>query len=224
MLNDIKDPSDASRTAERITIQLSEPFLVSGKEVFTSCSIGIALSNPSYAEPEEIMRDADTAMYRAKSMGKSRYVVFDADMRASVMARLELETDLRRALDRGEFHNVYQPIVRLDNGEITGFEALLRWNHPTRGLLGPEMFISVAEDTGLIRELGRWNLREACRQLGEWKANLSPDRELVMNVNLSIKQFMQPHLAENMSALLTELRSPGTLTYSSLFTVTGTKL
>jgi diguanylate cyclase (GGDEF)-like protein/PAS domain S-box-containing protein len=205
LLNDIKEPGDANRAAERIMKELSTPFLVSGKEVFTSASIGIALSNPSYQEPEEIMRDADTAMYRAKSLGKSRYEVFDADMRASVMARLELETDLRRALERGEFRNFYQPIVSLDSGEVSGFEALLRWDHPTRGLLGPDMFIAVAEDTGLIRELGWWNLCEACRQLGKWKANLSPDRELVMNVNLSIKQFMQPNLVERIGALLAEM-------------------
>jgi len=208
LLDEMKDPADASLAAERILKELSTPFMVSGKEVFTSASIGIALSNSSYQDPEEIMRDADTAMYRAKSLGKSRYVVFDSDMRASVMARLELETDLRRALERGEFRNVYQPIVRLDTGEVTGFEALLRWDHPTRGLLLPDKFILVAEETGLIRELGWWNLREALRQLGEWRANVSPDRELVMNVNLSIKQFMQPNLVENIDALLTELNIP----------------
>ena len=208
LLDDTKEPGDANQAAERIMKELSAPFLVGGKEVFTSASIGIAMSSPSYQEPEEIMRDADTAMYRAKSLGKSRYEVFDADMRASVIARLELETDLRRAIERGEFHNVYQPIVSLASGEVTGFEALLRWEHPTRGLLGPEEFISVAEDTGLIRELGWWNLREACRQLGVWKANLSPDRELGISVNLSIKQFMQPNLVENLGTLLAELGLP----------------
>jgi diguanylate cyclase (GGDEF)-like protein/PAS domain S-box-containing protein len=205
LLDDIKEPGDANRTAERIKTELTPPFVVGGREVFTSASIGIALSNPSYLHPEEIMRDADTAMYRAKSLGKSRYEVFDADMRASVMARLELETDLRRALERGEFRNFYQPIVVLESGEITGFEALLRWDHPTRGLLSPEKFISVAEDTGLIRELGWWNLSEACRQLKEWKADLGVDRELIMSVNLSIKQFVQPRLVEDIEILLKEL-------------------
>src|SRR5439155_1678071 len=109
---------------------------------------------------EQLLRDADTAMYRAKSLGKARYEVFDADMRAGVMARLQLETDLRRALERGEFQNFYQPIVALDSGEIAGFEALSRWRNPTRGLLGPNEFIPVAEATGLIREQGWWNLRE----------------------------------------------------------------
>jgi diguanylate cyclase (GGDEF)-like protein/PAS domain S-box-containing protein len=205
LLDDIKEPGDANRAAERIMKELSGPFVVGGKEVFTSASIGIALGNSSYQQPEEIMRDADTAMYRAKSLGKSRYEVFDADMRASVMARLELETDLRRALERGELRNYYQPIVSLENGEITGFESLLRWEHPTRGLLGPDKFIAVAEDTGLIRELGWWSLREACRRLKEWQTNLASNRSLVISVNLSIKQFMQPNLVENIGNLLKEL-------------------
>ena len=205
LLDDLKNPADAEQAAERIMTGLSAPFVLGGKEVFTSASIGIALGNASYYDPEEIMRDADTAMYRAKSLGKARYEVFNADMRASVMARLELETDLRRALERGEFRNFYQPIVCLQSGEITAFEALLRWQHPTRGLLGPKEFISVAEDTGLIRELGWWNLREACSDISAWKANLSDGRNLVVSVNLSMKQFMQPNLVENIGSLLKEL-------------------
>src|SRR5205823_13712157 len=160
LLDDVKDLSDAKRAADRLMKALASPFILGGKEVFTSVSIGIALSNSGYEQPEDILRDADTAMYRAKSLGKTRYEVLDADMRASVMARLQLETDLRLALERGEFRNFYQPIVSLDSGQIVGFEALLRWQHPTRGLVGPEEFILVAEETGLIRELGWWNLRE----------------------------------------------------------------
>ena len=205
LLDEIKEPGDAHRAAERIMKELSAPFVVDGREIFTSGSIGIALSNPSYQQAEEIMRDADTAMYRAKALGKSRYEVFDADMRASVIARLELETDLRRALERGEFLNFYQPIVSLNTGEITGFESLLRWQHPTRGLLGPDNFISVAEETGLIRELGWWALGEACRSLKKWKANLGPDRDLFISVNLSTKQFTQPGLVQNIGKLLSEL-------------------
>jgi len=187
---------------------LSAPFILGGKEVFTSVSIGIALSNPLYEQAEEILRDADTAMYRAKSLGKARYEVFDADMRASVMARLQLETDLRHALERGEFRNFYQPIVALDSGEIAGFEALSRWQHPTRGLVGPNEFIPLAEETGLIRELGWWNLREACRQISEWRAGSIANRHLTISVNLSAKQFLQPNLVEDIRKLLLELALP----------------
>src|SRR5258708_13718655 len=133
---------------------LAAPFILGGKEVFTSVSIGIALSNSAYEQPEEILRDADTAMYRAKPLGKARYELFDADMRASVMARLQLETDLRRALQRREFRTFYHPIVALASGRIAFFAALLRSQRATRGLLGPNEFIPVAEETGLIRELG----------------------------------------------------------------------
>jgi diguanylate cyclase (GGDEF)-like protein/PAS domain S-box-containing protein len=208
LLDHIKDPSDAKRAAERMMKALAPPFILAGKEVFTSVSIGIALSNPAYEQPEDILRDADTAMYRAKSLGKARYEVFDADMRASVMARLQLETDLRHALERGEFRNFYQPIVALVSGEIAGFEALLRWQHPTRGLLGPSEFIPVAEETGLIRELGWWNLREACRQISEWRAGLIAHSNLTISVNLSAKQFLQPNLVEDIRKLLVELALP----------------
>src|SRR6266403_98932 len=208
LLDDIKDPSDAKRAAERMMKALASPFILGGKEVFTSVSIGIALSNSAYEQPEDILRDADTAMYRAKSLGKARYELFDADMRASVMARLQLETDLRHALERGEFRNFYQPIVALVSGEIAGFEALLRWQHPTRGLLGPIEFIPVAEETGLIRELGWWNLREACRQISEWRASLIAHPHLTISVNLSAKQFLQPNLVEDIRKLLGELALP----------------
>src|SRR5437016_5274041 len=208
LLDDIKDPGDAKSAADRMMKALASPFILGGKEVFTSVSIGIALSNSAYEQPEEILRDADTAMYRAKSLGKARYEVFDADMRASVMARLQLETDLRRALERGEFRNFYQPIVALVSGEIAGFEALLRWQHPTRGLLAPSEFIPVAEETGLIRELGWWNLREACRQITEWRAGLIAHRHLTISVNLSAKQFLQPNLVEDIRKLLVELALP----------------
>jgi EAL domain-containing protein (putative c-di-GMP-specific phosphodiesterase class I) len=184
------------------------PFILDGKEIFTSVSIGIALSNSAYEEPEDILRDADTAMYRAKSLGKARYEIFDAAMRASVIARLQLETDLRHAIERAEFCNFYQPIVSLDSGRVVGFEALLRWQHPTRGLIGPEEFIFVAEETGLIRELGWWNLREALRQISDWKAYADADRDLTVSVNLSAKQFLQPNLVQEIKSLLDEFALP----------------
>jgi diguanylate cyclase (GGDEF)-like protein/PAS domain S-box-containing protein len=208
LLDDIKDPGDAKRAADRMMKALVAPFILGGKEVFTSVSIGIALSNSAYEQAEDILRDADTAMYRAKSLGKARYEVFDADMRAKVMARLQLETDLRHALERGEFRNFYQPIVALASGEIAGFEALLRWQHPTRGLLAPIEFIPVAEETGLIRELGWWNLREACRQISIWRASFMAHPHLTISVNLSAKQFLQPNLVEDIRKLLDELQVP----------------
>ena len=208
LLDDIKDPDDAKRAADRMMKALAAPFILGGKEVFTSVSIGIALSTSAYEQPEEMLRDADTAMYRAKALGKARYEVFDADMRASVMARLQLETDLHRALEREELRNFYQPIVTLASGEIAGFEALLRWQHPTRGLLGPIEFIPVAEETGLIRELGWWNLRKACQQISEWRAGSLAHRHLSISVNLSAKQFLQPKLVEDIRNLLHELALP----------------
>jgi diguanylate cyclase (GGDEF)-like protein/PAS domain S-box-containing protein len=212
LLDQIKDPSDATLVAERIMKALAAPFNLDGKKIFTSVSIGIALSYIGYDKPEDLLRDADTAMYRAKSLGKSRYEVFDLEMRASVIARLQLETDLRGALEREEFRNFYQPIVSLDSGRITGFEALLRWQHPTRGLLEPIDFIPVAEETGMIRELGWWNLQKACRQISAWNACSSASPPLNISVNLSVKQFLQPNLVGEIGQLLREIGlAPDTL-------------
>jgi diguanylate cyclase (GGDEF)-like protein/PAS domain S-box-containing protein len=208
LLDDLKDPADANRAAERLMKALAPPFLLAGKEAFTSISIGIALSNSAYDQPEDMLRDADTAMYRAKSLGKARYEVFDADMRASVMARLQLETDLRRAIERNEFCNFYQPIVSLDSGRVVGFEALLRWRHPTKGMIAPEEFIFVAEETGMIRELGWWSLREACRQMSSWRARSEAYLDLTVSVNLSAKQLLQPHLVDDIKKLLRDVTLP----------------
>jgi diguanylate cyclase (GGDEF)-like protein/PAS domain S-box-containing protein len=208
LLDQIENPKDATLVAERLLNALAAPFTVNGKEIFTSVSIGIALSSIGYDKPEDLLRDADTAMYRAKSLGKARYEVFDVDMRASVIARLQLETDLRNALERQEFQNFYQPIVSLESGRIIGFEALLRWRHPTRGLLQPVEFIPVAEDTGMIRELGWWNLQEACRQISAWNTTRSPGPPLTISVNLSVKQFLQPNLVADIGELLREVGVP----------------
>jgi diguanylate cyclase (GGDEF)-like protein/PAS domain S-box-containing protein len=208
LLDQVKDLSDATLVAERIMKAIAAPFSLDGKKLFTSVSIGIALSNIGYDKPEDLLRDADTAMYRAKTLGKGRYEVFDLDMRASVIARLQLETDLRSALEREEFQNFYQPIVCLDSGRITGFEALLRWQHPTRGLLQPIDFIRVAEETGIIREIGWWNLQKACRQISAWNACRNASSPLTMSVNVSAKQFLQPNLAAEIGKLLHEVGLP----------------
>jgi len=212
LLDQVRDSSDTTLVAERILKALEAPFNLDGKKLFTSASIGIALSSIGYDSAEDLLRDADTAMYRAKALGKGRYEVFDLAMRASVIARLQLETDLRSALGREEFRNFYQPIVSLESGRITGFEALLRWQHPTRGLLQPLEFIPVAEETGMIREIGWWNLQKACRQICSWNAGRNGSAPLAMSVNLSVKQFLQPNLAEEIGKLLREVGlPPGTL-------------
>ena len=202
LLDGLKSPSDATRVAERIQLEISQPYTIGGQEVFTTASIGIALSSSGYEKPEHLLRDADLAMYRAKSLGKARYEVFDREMHALSMAQLELENDLRRALDRGEFRVHYQPIVSLATGRPVGFEALARWEHPTRGLIGPAAFIPTAEETGLIIPLGRWVLGEACRTLRAFGQQHPSDPPLTVSVNLSPRQFQQPDLVERVRGAL----------------------
>jgi diguanylate cyclase (GGDEF)-like protein/PAS domain S-box-containing protein len=212
LLNDLHDSAEAIRVAERLLQELSRPFLIDQKELFSSMSIGIALSTLGYPQPDDYVRDADTAMYRAKALGKGRYEVFDAHMRELITQRLEIENDLRRAVERDEFRNFYQPIISLDCGTIVAFEALLRWQHPTRGLLEPIEFIPVAEETGMIRELGWWALEEACRQIGVWRALHPSFADLTISVNLSVKQFVDPSFGARLEVLLRECNLPhGTL-------------
>ena len=212
ILGGLREAEDATRVAERLLEELSEPFTIDGKELFSSMSIGIALSTLANEHPEDYLRDADTAMYRAKALGKCRYVVFDTNMRDLITRRLEVENDLRRALERDEFRNYYQPIISLESGAIVGFEALLRWQHPTRGLVEPIEFIPVAEENGLIRDLGWWALAEACRQIAVWRARHPSFASLSMSVNLSVKQFVDPNFGPKLEVLLGEYQLPaGTL-------------
>jgi len=204
LLDDIGSSSDATRVADRIQHELSQPFTLRGHEVFTSASIGIALSATGYDRAEDLLRDADIAMYRAKALGKARYEVFDTAMHARAKALLELETDLRRAIERGEFLLQYQPVVSLASGLIVGFEGLIRWQHPQRGLIGPSSFIPMAEETGLIIPIGRWVLREACRQAQEWQVRFPAMGNLTISVNLSGKQFAQARLVEDVDQALKE--------------------
>jgi diguanylate cyclase (GGDEF)-like protein/PAS domain S-box-containing protein len=202
LLEGIESASDATRVAERIQTELAQPFHLSGHEMFATASIGIALSATGYEQPEAILRDADTAMYRAKAAGKSRYELFDTSMHAQAVALLQLETDLRHAVERQEFELHYQPIVLLKNKQLVGFEALVRWRHPQRGLVSPGEFIPTAEDTGLIVPLGWWVLQEACRQMQMWQQQFALNPPLTISVNLAGKQITQPDAAERVEQIL----------------------
>jgi diguanylate cyclase (GGDEF)-like protein len=206
LLEDLQDEMEGISIAERIQKELKVPFTLNGHEVFTTVSIGIAPSTIGYDQPDDILRDADTAMYRAKSLGKARHEVFDKSMHAVAMNLLQLETDLRRALDRQEFFVQYQPIVALDNFNLRGFEALVRWQHPERGLISPMDFIPVAEDTGQIIAIGAWALKEACRQMRRWQRRYASDLPLFISVNLSSKQFEQPDLISQITEILDETK------------------
>jgi len=196
LLEDIRDVSDALRVAERVQEHLSQPFNLHGSEIFTSASIGITLSRKGYTGPDDLLRDADIALYRAKAQGRARHEIFDKDMHARAVERLELESGLRRAIERQEFVVHYQPIVDLATSEISAFEALVRWQHPERGLLPPGAFIPVAEETGLIIPIDRWVLGEACRQLQRWRERYPHADHLAVCVNLSRRQLTQEDLVD----------------------------
>ncbi len=208
LLTEIHDVADATSVAERIQKEMRVPFPISGQEVFASASIGIAIANEEYQKTEDLLRDADMAMYRAKATGKARHEVFDAGMHIRAVALLQLETDLRWAIERGEFQVYYQPIVELESGGVVGFEALVRWQHPEKGLVSPGEFIPIAEETGFIVPIGHWVLQEACRQVVEWHGLFPSDNPLSISVNLSGRQFSQPDLIEIIERVLEETGLP----------------
>ncbi len=211
-LDDIGDVSDAIRVADRIQNELRQPFILGAQDVFASASIGIALSAGGYDRPEDFLRDADLAMYRAKEQGGARHEVYHTEMHQQAVALLQLETDLRRALDRGEFLLRYQPIVSIVANRVVGFEALLRWQRPENGLVLPAEFIPVAEETGIIVPLGRWVLWEACRQAAGWRQRGGPWADISVSVNLSAKQLLQPDLVADVAdALATTGLEPSAL-------------
>jgi PAS domain S-box-containing protein len=195
LLGGVEHPGDALRVARRIQQELANPITLNSQEVFTSASVGIALSMTPHSSAADMLRDADIAMYRAKALGRGRCEIFDAEMHARAVKRLKLETDLHKALEHNELEVYYQPIVRLNTGRIVGFEALVRWNHPEEGLLLPDAFIPVAEQTGLINAIDKWVLAESCRTVCSWQGHQHlSESPLEITVNVSAKQLGHANL------------------------------
>ena len=211
LLDPVLDADDARRIAERIGNELRAPFPMGGREWFISASLGIALGRPGRATPGEMLREAEIAMVRVKGDPSKRYAMFEPSMSDQTMDRIDMENDLRRALERGELRLYYQPLVDLASDRIVGFEALVRWQHPVRGLVPPMAFIPLAEETGLIVPLGRWVLETACRQATRWHAARPGGPKLLMSVNLSARQFVQPDLVDQVDAILAETGMDPTL-------------
>ena len=204
LLEEIANINDVTLVADRIQKELASSIQLDDRNIFSSASFGIVLSTTGYKRAEEVLRDADIAMYRAKANGKARYEIFDPAMRDRIIERLNLEKELRKAIENQEFQVYYQPIISLVNSRMIGLEALVRWNHQSQGLLYPIDFIQLAEETGLIIPLDRWVMREACRQLQEWKTEILGLPPLTVNVNMSGKQIGQPDLIDQVALILKE--------------------
>lgn len=212
LLDHIRDTSDAIRVAERIQGELSRPFIVGEQEIYTTASIGITTSASDYQNVNDILRDADAAMYRAKAEGRARWELFDIQMRDRAVTALQLEADMHHALERSQFSLRYQPIVKTMDGVIQGFEALLRWQHPVRGWISPVEFIPLAEETGLITSIGAWVLTEACQQCAQWQKQFPRQPALTISVNLSALQLAQPNLVAYVASVLQQSGlAPGSL-------------
>ncbi|MBE9502572.1 MAG: EAL domain-containing protein [Proteobacteria bacterium] len=204
LCEELHDASNALMIAERIQSSLTKPFIIEGQEITTSVSIGIAFSKTGYSKAEDILRDADSAMYSAKKAGRARYAIFDEKLHKEAIKQLTLRNDLRRSIENEDFVLNYQPIVNLKSGDITGFEALVRWRHPEKGLIPPNDFIPAAEETGLIVPLGEWVLREACRQMHLWNSQPTTETPKYVSVNLASKQFSATDVAELTKSILEE--------------------
>jgi diguanylate cyclase (GGDEF)-like protein/PAS domain S-box-containing protein len=202
LLDSVGDPSDAMRVARRIQSAVAEPFIVESREVRPSISVGIALSTLAHERPEDVLKDADVAMRRAKALGGSRCEVFDEAMHTRAEGRMRLESDLRAAIAAHQFRVYYQPVVQLATRRIVSFEALLRWDHPTQGLISPYRFIEAAEDTGILVSIGHWLILQACRQLKEWEVNNSSGQPTNITVNISARQFADARLANDVQDAL----------------------
>lgn len=207
LLDGIKSIQDATSIGERIQQKMRSPFELESQNIFTSASIGIVLGSTEYSNPADLMRDADIAMYRAKDKGKARYTIFDQTMYDETLKLVELENSLRFALKRNELTMHYQPIISLDNNHLVGFEALIRWQHPERGAISPVEFIPIAEDTGLILDIGEWLLKEACQQLQTWRqqfASVPQINSLKMSINLATQQLQEPEFIQKLDQILLE--------------------
>jgi diguanylate cyclase (GGDEF)-like protein len=204
LAEDLTSERDAATLAERLLAVLAQPYELNGHSIVSTASIGITTSALGYDNSDDVVRDADTAMYHAKANGKARYVMFNRQMHEEIRRRLELETDLRLAIERGEMVLDYQPIVTLNTGSLHGFEALVRWQHPQRGRIMPNDFIPCCEETGLIVPLGYWVLTEACRQLKSWQDRFRHHADLVMSVNMSARQLLAPGLSTRVAQIIAE--------------------
>jgi diguanylate cyclase (GGDEF)-like protein len=206
LLDNLKALNNATRVADRLQQEFATPYIVQGQQIVLTASLGLTCCHAGYESGDHLLRDATTAMHRAKASGRTGFVIFDPAMHAQAMGRLKLEADLRQALERQEFRLAYQPIVALTSGQIAGFEALLRWEHPEYGLTRPDGFLEMATEMGLMTKIGDWSLREACRQLTVWHAAFPQIRPLTLSVNFSLRHFADADVA----ALVTEvLRATG---------------
>jgi diguanylate cyclase (GGDEF)-like protein/PAS domain S-box-containing protein len=221
LLAELRQPAEVMFTASRIQKSFAVPFQLEGNELFVTASIGVALSSTGYTRAEDILRDADTAMYRAKALGRNRQEIFDVSMHTRAMDRLNLENDIRLGVERGEFHMCYQPIVSLATEQLVSFEALLRWKRRDGRTIVPGEFIPLAEEAGLIDLVGIWSLREACRQLGVWSERLAAASELAMTVNVSSRQLMHPEFIEQVASAI---RDAGIPTHRLRLEITETTL
>lgn len=204
LLEDIDSLQDPVRIAERLFSDLQMPLQIDGREVFINTSIGIVMGSPAYKAPSDLLRNADIAMYRAKAKGRGQYAVFNDEMHSQALQRLQLEQELRRAIDHSELLLHFQPIIQLSTGKLHGLEALVRWQHPEQGLILPDRFIPIAEETGLIMPLDRWVLHAACRQLALWHQRYPQHQALKVNVNLSVKDLLRPDLLADIDQLLAQ--------------------
>jgi EAL domain-containing protein (putative c-di-GMP-specific phosphodiesterase class I) len=204
LLEDVRNKEDPARVAQRIQATLKKPFEIDEREIFISASLGIVTNATQYEEAEGLVRDADTAMHRSKAHGSAKYEVFDSAMRQDAVHRLQLETELQSVVERGHLRTFYQPIVSVPDARLVGFEALLRWDHPERGLLLPAEFIGVAEETDLIVPMGWWILRDACAQLKKWHDTVHGSAGLSVSVNLSGRQLVQSDAFEQVRKVLND--------------------